>query len=520
MLLNTVIEEQQILSKQRRVPADIVPGPSLKWVIEIEKTHTDRLLSLLRSVFDQSVSIVAVRESTAGSIPVTNVGKSKSVLKNVPSRACSSFIYSNINMVVDTNLPAEAFRSVHRMFFVPHSCSDPIQILNHPIFLDLFDTDSWNLSSTKEREAKAEGREEKRNLTSKMTTSANISLKIQTSPKELKSCLAEMIHSRILEISKKRESILQSCQYENEYKDVIVNCNHMSSNYSLENSDGRNLKIDLRNNNNCYINNSQFHDKENSNYSSFKNKNNVDNDIVEDGEYTHLLQCIYGVEDSVFRWGLVSTEESVRSRLLSVSLDSDIERDRLKRMQRDTQLYESQNDIFNDKKLSRIAPSDINNNFENKNFENKNDIDCPNYGITPNENYEIFAHRNSVTKNLKSENKLETKIYENKFLPASRAYYKMSEIKEFYFPLWGWIWPGCDYGRLIKKENSLHSVMQKNIRNGRLKCNAVDVGASPGGWTQCLTAHCVNVISIDPGKAIDLEKKWNSIMILCDMVLF
>ena len=54
MLLNTVIEEQQILSKQRRVPADIVPGPSLKWVIEIEKTHTDRLLSLLRGVFDQS----------------------------------------------------------------------------------------------------------------------------------------------------------------------------------------------------------------------------------------------------------------------------------------------------------------------------------------------------------------------------------------------------------------------------------------------------------------------------------
>ena len=41
-------------------------------------------------------------------------------------------------MVTSTNLPSEAFRSVHRMFFVPHTCNDPTNILQHADFLNLF----------------------------------------------------------------------------------------------------------------------------------------------------------------------------------------------------------------------------------------------------------------------------------------------------------------------------------------------------------------------------------------------
>ena len=42
-----------------------------------------------------------------------------------------------------------------------------------------------------------------------------------------------------------------------------------------------------------------------------------------------------------------------------------------------------------------------------------------------------------------------------------------------------------------------HAIINKRKR---MRCNAVDVGASPGGWTQCLAVHCAKVISIDPGK--------------------
>ena len=510
MLLNTAIDEQQILSKRRRIPADVIPGPSLKWVIEIEKTHTDRLLYLIKSICNGSVLIVAVRESTAGSIPVKNVCKSKSILKNVPSQACSSFIYSNINMVVDTNLPAEAFRSVHRMFFVPHSCSDPIRILNHPTFLELFDADSWNLSPTKERGAKAELIGKKQNLVSKTIHFANIILKIQTSPKELESCLVEMIHSKILEISNKYrvrnhhdKSLLQSCQYKNKDKDPIVNSNDLSTNHSHDKSDLKKSKNCTINDNYCNVNENQFRNKANCKNFPLNCKKISNDDREDDGEYTHLLQCIYGVDDGVFRWGLVTSEESVRSRLLSVVLDSDIERDRLNRMLRDTQLYERHNDTCKKEIMNRIPPSDIDMNHINKNSEIKNDINRASCVDTSKENLELHGDGNIKTNHSKTENKFENKIYGNIFLPASRAYYKMSEIKEFYFPLWGWVWPGCELDGLVSvnKENPPHTVKLNNMRDGRRRrCNAVDVGASPGGWTQCLAAHCASVISIDPGK--------------------
>jgi 23S rRNA U2552 (ribose-2'-O)-methylase RlmE/FtsJ len=39
-------------------------------------------------------------------------------------------------------------------------------------------------------------------------------------------------------------------------------------------------------------------------------------------------------------------------------------------------------------------------------------------------------------------------------------------------------------------------------------CRVLDVGASPGGWTECLVSHGVSVVAVDPGElTIDLKKK-------------
>lgn len=57
--------------------------------------------------------------------------------------------------------------------------------------------------------------------------------------------------------------------------------------------------------------------------------------------------------------------------------------------------------------------------------------------------------------------------------PVSRAYFKMSEIVAHYLPSLGW----------------MHSRVGAGI----------DVGASPGGWSQVLATLCKHVLAIDPG---------------------
>jgi hypothetical protein len=60
--------------------------------------------------------------------------------------------------------------------------------------------------------------------------------------------------------------------------------------------------------------------------------------------------------------------------------------------------------------------------------------------------------------------------------PICRAYYKIQEILGHHFPLWGWLLP--DYSQFL----------------------SVDIGSSPGGWTQFLLSYSRYVLSIDPGK--------------------
>lgn len=110
-------------------------------------------------------------------------------------------------------------------------------------------------------------------------------------------------------------------------------------------------------------------------------------------QFTHIFNCVYSPEESLFRWGIVSKEDSVAFNMTSDAL---------------------------------LATA---------------------------------AHATSALA----------------FPPVCRAYYKMQEILDFYFPKADWAVP--------KKEELL----------------AVDVGASPGGWSQCLSPRCRAVLSIDPG---------------------
>ena len=515
MLLNKAIEEQYLLSKRRRIPAKQNPNSSLVWAIEVEKTHSDRLYSLLRSVCDESISILRILESTTGTF--SNVSERthsiKSRLQNMPSIACSSLIYSNINMVTSTNLPSEAFRSVHRMFFVPHTCNDPTNILQHAEFLHLFTSmrnSKHHIDAIGGGHVAAEKREHEKDESNEYgNIEKNVILKIQTSPKSLEKFLFEMITSRIplTHLKYGNFAILESEEHSVKIKKSYgMKSKNSKKSYSESGGDKEAEEVEYEE-----VSNSRA---KNHNYSCDKTGNIEKKDVLGQ-KFTHLLQCIYGVDDGVFRWGLVSTDESVRYRLLSVSLDEDIENDRLQRFERDTVLYERNN---------------------NKNTENRDNSNSDDINDNDNENKK---YKNITIENQESRSDHTTENQKISFFPASRAYYKMSEIKEFYFPLWGWVWPGCSPHDVKRQRQNNESEMKFKNENGignvneilneidnelvndvdethdiskiphtashtapqpLLQCNAVDVGASPGGWTQCLAAHCHRVISLDPGK--------------------
>lgn len=77
-------------------------------------------------------------------------------------------------------------------------------------------------------------------------------------------------------------------------------------------------------------------------------------------------------------------------------------------------------------------------------------------------------------------------------IPVCRAYYKMTEILDYYLPLWGWFLPPG-------------------------KPNAIDVGASPGGWSQALSPICGLVIAIDPGALHESVLSLSNIKHVCSL---
>lgn len=98
--------------------------------------------------------------------------------------------------------------------------------------------------------------------------------------------------------------------------------------------------------------------------------------------------------------------------------------------------------------------------------------------------------------------------YNNSAPPICRAFHKIQEIVEHYLPTWNWSFPSnCDC------EGSLQSIISSTNANTNTNSPrapdviSVDVGASPGGWTQFLSMKSSQVIAIDPGKLADIIAK-------------
>lgn len=584
--LHDVIKEQGVLSKGRRLSSNCQPGANLTWAIEVEKTHNDRLLALFKSVCDKSVLLVSVKGNAFATAANNSISHKSN--RNISVVAgCSSLIFSSINMVTDTKLPPEAFRSVHRMFHIPYSCHDPVSIIGHPAFMSLL------ISAL--RKSENSGADEAKDIANMNQLNGDnncaITLKVQTSPKELSIHLIEMINAE-LEVK-----YLKLISFEN---------------FQGGEGDSINVKVEVEVDGNSSINGCRTCTALNGNQdSSESGEKSVKNCRASQGDalavaagvgagaggkigskHTHLLQCIYGAEDGIFRWGIVSTEYSVRNRLTAESIELEIENERQKRFRRDDISRDGrtrsalvaaadraedqgkglwlghcvdserilEGDISQGKSSVRAVSISTNNNNSSSSNSNCSSNGSPDllypplppvtgqyhsasqasggslldieYGIDG----QVMQHNQNVPNAPKNVPKNAAKSFSlitssssssslssSSFSPASRAYYKMSEIKEFYFPLWGWVWPGDNEmdSKVGDDDNndgddetslSISPSLSTKRRKSRssVGCCAVDIGSSPGGWTQCLAAHCVHVISVDPGEEQLLTAVHNS----------
>jgi hypothetical protein len=150
--------------------------------------------------------------------------------------------------------------------------------------------------------------------------------------------------------------------------------------------------------------------------------------------HTHLLQCIYLKEDGVFRFGITRAEDAIAQLLTFESIAAKLE--------------------------ASGGPSVV---------------QVPTANI-------VSDHLGGRDDN-----------QQRKFSPACRAYYKMKEIVEYHLPTWGWRWPGVP-GTCADSSSTLSSL---SVARNRNVCIAVDVGASPGGWTQVQSATVVLVYHVD-----------------------
>lgn len=568
MLLHSVIEEQHHISKRRVQLTGNHPGTRLVWALEVEKNHTERLITLIRSVCKATDLIVSIPESLSGftststrrdeSYDSNSLSKAASKTQSVhnPAKGGSNLIFSSTNLVNETILPMEAFRAVRRMFFVPHSCHDPICIVSHPDFTSLFSHDTVPPS-----DGKAVGRrsdeEMERSLMSNLRRIINF--KVQTSPKELSKYLEDMI---------KTSQNGQHC-------DLVSFAKNCSAAVGTSNSITDHAEITKENN-----------------QSSTQN----------DEGHTHLLQCIYSAHDGIFRWGITEKKESLDLKLTAESIEYGICHERKNRFERDglshngghfhpgvhvhsgglngversgieedttsREIGECEVDLIGtlheQESCSLINPDSDSSKNENK-YENKKES-SPSIQQNSSRKYQglaldpekslLLQEENIQSKSAESVEILQKKVRTSEsFKPASRAYYKMSEIKEFYFPLWNWTWPGDVEGEEEEEEREERGVVEdhagvrddqgeeederegggegeaefkktneatreqelekckggieyegksrKGSRNkcrSTIQCCAIDVGSSPGGWTQCLSAHCARVLSVDPGR--------------------
>jgi hypothetical protein len=569
MLLHSVIEEQHHISKRSVQLTGNHPGTRLVWALEVEKNHTDRLITLIRSVSKPTDLIVSVPESLSGfsstrrdeSYDSNSLSKAVTKTQSVhQSKGSSNLIFSSYNLVNETILPIEAFRAVRRMFFVPHSCHEPICIVSHPDFTSLFSHDTVPPSN---REAVGNRLSEKMEQSLISDLRRIIVFKVQTSPKELSRYLEDMIktsqngqHQGLISFENDCSTKAETLNTSTDYSDVT------------------------KQNNKSRIQNNEGH--------------------------THLLQCIYGSNDGIFRWGIIKKKDSLDFKLTAESIEYSICHERQNRFERDGLSHtgghfhpavhvhsEGLNGVegsaierdltsrridkcevnlietLHDKESCSLTNPDsdsIKNENKNENMDENEKESTTSIQQNTSRKYQglasdsesfLLSHEENIqNKSVESVESLQKKVRTSEsFKPASRAYYKMSEIKEFYFPLWNWTWPGDEQQEVKKEEEEGEGVGgrgvtednaevaadererggggdgrkgevgtkktreqgiekcdrgieygrrsrngNKNISRSNIQCCAIDVGSSPGGWTQCLAAHCAHVLSVDPGR--------------------
>ena len=511
MLLHSVIEEQHHISRTRVQLTGNDPGTKLVWALEVEKNHTDRLISLIRCVCQSSDLIATVPESLSGFYSTKRddyliVGEAAKKTHHVyPAKGGSSLIFSSINLVNETILPMEAFRSVRRMFFVPHSCHDPICIVSHHDFTSLFSRSAVVPNGWKTDKRKLDV-DATRSSSNYLNTIAIF--KVQTSPKELGKYLEDMIRAS-----------------QNEQRNQLI----LFENGPLSDGGTSNAVPGI----------------------SDIIRNDSWSNVQTNNGHTHLLQCIYGAHDGIFRWGIVSREESVDFKLTTESIEYGIHSERQNRFERDGLSHPKRRNtvevptsnfipkydkcipnmikILGDEISSCVILPKLKSNQKELTPTLKQSSTMVSHTLPCDSEQSLSLQEdNSQRKSTNSIDNHNKKLHtQESFTPASRAYYKMSEIKEFYFPLWNWTWPGeQEVEENVKKENEieLDEVRKTNyirihcgekkvenskedkierLRRGRsssrIQCCAIDVGSSPGGWTQCLAAHCAYVLSVDPG---------------------
>jgi hypothetical protein len=229
-------------------------------------------------------------------------------------------------MATDSPLPAEAFRYVHRMFFVPHTCHDLTMILTHSDFLSLLHLKSKFKSKAMPLENEkpfshidssfsqvdsnnntgyngclgSNKNSNNRNLNPSNDNEENTILKIQASPRSLKIFLTELIQS-FYNDNHGRDSnsdINVDNRYDNDTNDNDDDNKKRCYNESHNNADnGDNSNTD---NDNSDGNSNPYPDREaKSNTRSEKKfsilKSNLNKNMI--NEYTHILQCVYSIDD-------------------------------------------------------------------------------------------------------------------------------------------------------------------------------------------------------------------------------
>lgn len=157
-MLNDLICKVQQQGSLRRAPPVLYPTSKQHFVIEVELSHADRMLSLLTTSKLLSTPAVAVKSSSCLVSPQSSNGH---------KRFFPTLIFNTVNPALTNGLQTECLKYITRIFKTPYTCSDPVESMkNNTIMKALIATH-------------------------------DVTFRLQTSPKELERQLVECLSAVI-----------------------------------------------------------------------------------------------------------------------------------------------------------------------------------------------------------------------------------------------------------------------------------------------------------------------------------